>query len=79
MGCNKYPHMFAPMTIKGVTFKNRVLASPITTNRIVDPRASTSMRPRPGAASRKSPSPRASSTTSMHGVMSTVWTCGPTP
>ena len=36
MGCNKYPHMFAPMTIKGVTFKNRVLASPITTNRIVD-------------------------------------------
>ena len=28
MGCNKYPHMFAPMTIKGVTFKNRVLASP---------------------------------------------------
>ena len=37
MGCNKYPHMFAPMTIKGVTFKNRVIASPITTNRIVDP------------------------------------------
>ena len=36
MGCNKYPHMFAPMTIKGVTFKNRVLAAPITTNRIVD-------------------------------------------
>ena len=54
MGCNQYPHMFAPMTIKGVTFKNRVLASPITTNRIVDHgyptprRASTSMRPGPG-------------------------------
>jgi 2,4-dienoyl-CoA reductase-like NADH-dependent reductase (Old Yellow Enzyme family)/NADPH-dependent 2,4-dienoyl-CoA reductase/sulfur reductase-like enzyme len=28
--------MFTPMTIKGVTFKNRVFASPITTNRIVD-------------------------------------------
>ena len=36
MSCTKYPHMFQPMTIKGVTFKNRVLASPITTNRIVD-------------------------------------------
>ena len=36
MSCSKYPHMFAPMTIKGVTFKNRVIASPITTNRIVD-------------------------------------------
>ena len=36
MSCTKYPHMFLPMTIKGVTFKNRVLASPITTNRIVD-------------------------------------------
>ena len=31
-----YPHLFEPLTIKGVTFKNRVLASPITTNRIVD-------------------------------------------
>lgn len=31
-----YPHIFTPMTIKGVTFKNRILASPITTNRIVD-------------------------------------------
>ena len=30
-----YPHIFTPMTIKGVTFKNRVLAAPITTNRIV--------------------------------------------
>ena len=36
MGCNNYPHMFAPMTIKGVTYKNRVLCAPITTNRIVD-------------------------------------------
>ncbi len=36
MSCTKYPHMFAPMTIKGITFKNRVFASPITTNRIVD-------------------------------------------
>lgn len=32
---NKYPHMFAPMTIKGVTFKNRVMASPMTTDRTV--------------------------------------------
>jgi len=32
----KYPNMFSPFTIKGVTFKNRVFASPITTNRIVD-------------------------------------------
>ena len=36
MACTKYPHMFEPMTIKGVTFKNRVFCSPITTNRIVD-------------------------------------------
>ncbi len=36
MTCNKYPHMFAPMTIGRLTFKNRVIASPITTNRIVD-------------------------------------------
>ena len=36
MYSQKYPHMFAPMTIKGVTFKNRVIAAPITTNRIVD-------------------------------------------
>ncbi len=35
MGCDKYPHMFQPLTVKGVTFKNRVFASPITTNRIV--------------------------------------------
>ncbi len=34
---NKYPHMFAPMTIKGVTFKNRVMASPMTTDRTVWP------------------------------------------
>ena len=36
MSCSKYPNMFKPMTIRGVTFKNRVFASPITTNRIVD-------------------------------------------
>ena len=36
MACTKYPNMFKPMTIKGVTYKNRVIASPITTNRIVD-------------------------------------------
>ena len=33
----KYPHMFAPLTIKGVTFKNRVMASPATTDRTVFP------------------------------------------
>ena len=33
----KYPHMFAPMTIKGVTFKNRVMAAPMTTDRTVFP------------------------------------------
>lgn len=33
---NAYPHMFSPFTIKGLKFKNRVFASPITTNRIVD-------------------------------------------
>lgn len=33
MSC--YPHMLMPMTIKKTTFKNRVLASPITTNRVV--------------------------------------------
>ena len=32
----KYPHIFEPMTIKGITFKNRVFASPITANRVVD-------------------------------------------
>ena len=35
MGCSKYPHMFEPITINGVTWKNRVIASPITTNRVV--------------------------------------------
>ncbi len=29
----KYPNMFAPMTIKGVTFKNRVMDAPKTTDR----------------------------------------------
>lgn len=33
----KYPHMFAPITIKGVTFKNRVMAAPMTTDRTVFP------------------------------------------
>ena len=32
----KFPHMFTPYTIKGVTFKNRVFAAPVTANRIVD-------------------------------------------
>ncbi len=36
MSCNKYPHMFTPMTIGRLTFKNRVFAAPITTNRIVE-------------------------------------------
>ena len=36
MSCHKFPHMFTPMTIGNVTFKNRVIAAPITTNRIVD-------------------------------------------
>lgn len=36
MKCNRYPHMFQPLTIRGVTFKNRVFASPITTNRVVE-------------------------------------------
>lgn len=31
-----YPNMFSPLSIKKTTFKNRVLASPVTTNRIVD-------------------------------------------
>ena len=35
-GCQKYPNMFKPMTIRGKTWKNRVIASPITANRIVD-------------------------------------------
>lgn len=32
---NDYPYMFEPMTIRKTRFKNRVLAAPITTNRIV--------------------------------------------
>ncbi|HHU21949.1 MAG TPA: FAD-dependent oxidoreductase [Clostridiales bacterium] len=35
---NRYPRMFSPMTIRGVTFKNRVMASPMTTARTVDDR-----------------------------------------
>ncbi len=36
MSSTKYQNTFSPFTIKGITFKNRVFASPITTNRIVD-------------------------------------------
>lgn len=32
---NKYPNMFSPMTIRNVTFRNRVMAAPMTTARIV--------------------------------------------
>jgi len=31
----KYPNLFSPMIIRGVTFKNRVMASPMTTARAV--------------------------------------------
>jgi len=34
---NPYPHLFSPLTIKGVTFKNRVMAAPMTTDRTVWP------------------------------------------
>lgn len=33
---NKYENLFKPKTIRGVTFKNRVMASPVTTARIVN-------------------------------------------
>ena len=36
MSFKDYPHLFSPKTIGSVTFKNRVLAAPVTTNRIVD-------------------------------------------
>lgn len=36
MSCQKYPNMFKPLTICGITYKNRVICAPITTNRIVD-------------------------------------------
>ena len=29
-----YPHVFSPYKIKNLTFKNRILAAPVTTNRI---------------------------------------------
>ncbi len=32
---NSHPHMFKAMTIRGKTFRNRVMASPVTTARIV--------------------------------------------
>lgn len=35
MSSCKFPNLFSPITINGITFKNRVFASPITTNRIV--------------------------------------------
>ena len=31
----RYPHVFEPLTIKRTTFKNRIFASPVTTDRIV--------------------------------------------
>ncbi len=36
MAHSRFPHMFSPYTIKGVTFKNRVFASPVTANRIAE-------------------------------------------
>lgn len=35
-GLDLYPHLFSPLKVAGVTFKNRVFGSPITTNRIVE-------------------------------------------
>ncbi|MFT4108708.1 FAD-dependent oxidoreductase [Propionicimonas sp.] len=35
-GALTYPHLFSPLTVRGVTFRNRVFGSPITTNRIVE-------------------------------------------
>lgn len=34
-GIETYPHLFTPLTVRGVTFKNRVFGSPITTNRVM--------------------------------------------
>ena len=36
MSFKDFPHLFSPLTVNGVTFKNRVVCAPITTNRIVD-------------------------------------------
>jgi len=36
MAHKEFPLIFTPMTIRGVTFKNRIFASPITANRIVN-------------------------------------------
>ena len=36
MSYQMYPHIFSPISVGNVTFKNRVVCSPITTNRIVD-------------------------------------------
>ncbi|MGC3954543.1 MAG: FAD-dependent oxidoreductase [Propionicimonas sp.] len=35
-GLDLYPHLFTPLTVRGVTFRNRVFGSPITTNRVVE-------------------------------------------
>lgn len=35
-GTTDYPRLFTPMTIKGVTFRNRVMAAPVTTDRTVE-------------------------------------------
>lgn len=32
----QYPHLFSPYTIKGITFKNRIFASPVIVNRLSD-------------------------------------------
>ena len=32
----RYPHMFTPFRIKGITFSNRVFASPVTANLLVE-------------------------------------------
>ena len=36
MSFKDFPNLFSPLTVNGVTFKNRVVCAPITTNRIVD-------------------------------------------
>lgn len=72
----KYPHIFEPMTIKGVTFKNRVFASPITANRVVDhgyptPEGIDAYETRPGAVLHLLHSQNPLSIMSIPGVMST--------
>ena len=70
----KYPHIFEPMTIKGVTFKNRVFASPITANRVVDhgyPTPLMLMKQKPGAVLHLLHSQNPLLIMSIPGVMST--------